>query len=243
MLDKLFGEIDSMEEELGNELDASGSDDTEQQADVEPERAEGEVAVEQLAQAAVVSAQQKKVKKYAPTVFGRDVKLDGDIYAEHDMILDGHVEGNVECGGTLTLRGRVAGDVDADKMIFYGAKVKGNIHCKGMLSMDEDTVLAGDIETGTLELNGKGEGSIKVRGHASVHSMAYVLGDLDVGGFNAEKGAYINGRITIHGDESIRIVHEELSGLSAAGGKSRWPRRSAANDMPGAEHREPGGRL
>ena len=245
MLDKLFGEIDKVDAETVTDAEEdaaqaqSASQDAAAEEETEPVREEN---VEELAREAV-QAKQKVQKKYSPTMLGRDVRVEGDIYSEHDMVLDGHIEGNVDCGGTLTLHGRVAGNIYADKLTCLGAKIKGDLTCKGMVTIDEDTVIAGNIEAGALELNGKVDGGIKVRGHASVHAMAYVQGDLDVGGFNADKGSYINGHITIHGDESLRTVHEELSGFSASG-RRRWSRSAADRNVQniGSEP-EPGVKL
>lgn len=223
MLDKLFGEIDKVDAEETMDIEKDAVEETLEPEDasaVEADAEGQEESVEKWAREAV-EAKKNMQKKYSPTMLGRDVRVEGDIYSEHDMVLDGHIEGNVDCGGTLTLHGRVAGNIYADKLTCLGAKIKGDLTCKGMVTIDEDTVIAGNIEAGALELNGKVDGGIKVRGHASVHAMAYVQGDLDVGGFNADKGSYINGHITIHGDESLRTVHEELSGFSASG-RHRW---------------------
>lgn len=223
-LDSVLAEVQEQNDPLaepGTEL----PEETPEEHTEEPMDSSAELS--QLVREAVQSHRPPaRNKQYQPTVIGRDIRLEGDIYSEHDMVLDGLIEGNIECGGALTLRGRVAGNVYADKLVCAGAKIKGDISCKGTLVVDEDTVIAGDIDAGALDLNGKVDGGIKVRGHASVRSMAYVQGDLDVGGFNADKGSYINGHITIHGDESLRIVHEELSSLAAGGRRRSKPKRS-----------------
>lgn len=140
MLDKLFGEIDKVDAEETMDIEKDAVEETLEPEDasaVEADAEGQEESVEKWAREAV-EAKKNMQKKYSPTMLGRDVRVEGDIYSEHDMVLDGHIEGNVDCGGTLTLHGRVAGNIYADKLTCLGAKIKGDLTCKGMVTIDED---------------------------------------------------------------------------------------------------------
>lgn len=150
------------------------------------------------------------VSQVSPTVINEDVTIDGSLACGHDMLFSGSIKGNVKCDGKLTVRGYIFGNVVAAQVELCGARIRGNTVCSGFMTMDEASMIVGDVESENLILGGKIKGDVTVRGQADVRGTAYLLGDLAVGGLSLQQGACLNGRISTHSDESANQVFSDL---------------------------------
>lgn len=150
------------------------------------------------------------VSQVAPTIINEDVTIDGSLSCGHDMLFSGSIKGNVKCEGKLTVRGYIFGNVAAAQIELCGARIRGNTVCSGFMTMDEGSMIVGDVESENLILGGKIKGDVTVRSQADVRSSAYLLGDLEVGGLSIQQGACLNGRISTRSDESASQVFSDL---------------------------------
>ena len=150
------------------------------------------------------------VSQVAPTIINEDVTIDGSLSCGHDMLFSGSIKGNVKCDGKLTVRGYIFGNVVAAQVELCGARIRGNTVCNGFMTMDEGSMIVGDVESENLILGGKIKGDVTVRGQADVRSSAYLLGDLEVGALAIQQGACLNGRISTHTDESAGQIFSDL---------------------------------
>jgi len=81
------------------------------------------------------------------------MKILGDIEAEHDMRIDGHVVGNVFCKAKVVLgkTGSIDGDLHALNADITGT-VNGNISTEGILCLKANCTVNGNITVGKLSI-------------------------------------------------------------------------------------------
>lgn len=81
------------------------------------------------------------------------MKILGDIEAEHDMRIDGHVVGNIFCKARVVLgkSGSVDGELHALNADVTGT-VNGNVHVEEQLNLKVNGVVNGNITVGKLSI-------------------------------------------------------------------------------------------
>mgnify|MGYP000859429858 FL=1 len=80
------------------------------------------------------------------------------------------------------------------------AHVKGNIICQDDISMDQSSVLIGDVKCQRLDSNGKIEGSVDAVLAVTLRNESKLLGNLSAQSLVVQEGAVINGNINIKRD-------------------------------------------
>lgn len=77
--------------------------------------------------------------------------LEGTINTQHDLRVDGQVNGTINCEGKLIIGGSgfVNGDVVAHNAVIEG-RFDGNLHVHDILDVRETADVTGEIKTGKL---------------------------------------------------------------------------------------------
>jgi cytoskeletal protein CcmA (bactofilin family) len=85
------------------------------------------------------------------TVIGEDTLCEGKIVSEASIRIEGHLEGDVECGGDVTIgeNANVNASITAHDVIIAG-QVRGNVHCKGKLTVLTTGQLIGNIDVKSI---------------------------------------------------------------------------------------------
>ncbi len=81
------------------------------------------------------------------------MKIVGDIEADHDMRIDGHVVGNIYCKARVVLgeSGQVEGDLHAINADIFGI-ITGNIQTDDMCCMKAKSTVNGNLTVGRLNI-------------------------------------------------------------------------------------------
>jgi cytoskeletal protein CcmA (bactofilin family) len=81
------------------------------------------------------------------------MKIAGDIDAEHDMRIDGHIAGNVYCKAKVVLGalGKIDGDLHTLNADIFGT-VNGNVLTKELLCLKSKSFINGNINVGRLDI-------------------------------------------------------------------------------------------
>ena len=103
------------------------------------------------------------------------------------------VTGELRCGESLRIDGRVKGEIHGDQLITIGEK--GVVHA--------------NIESDTVVIAGEVKGDIKGRHKITLESTARVTGDLSTPGIVIQEGARLEGRIVIGGGPAPEAVQPE----------------------------------
>ncbi|KIL39465.1 cell shape determination protein CcmA [Gordoniibacillus kamchatkensis] len=81
------------------------------------------------------------------TVIGEGTLCEGKIVSDASIRVEGHLEGDIECGGDITVgeNADVHASITARDVIIAG-KVRGNVTCKGKLTVLASGQLFGNID-------------------------------------------------------------------------------------------------
>jgi len=102
---------------------------------------------------------------------------------------------------------------DVETVIGHSVKVKGNFHGEGNMVIEgvvegsiktSNNLLVGDkakikadIQAGESKIGGEITGNIIINGYLEVISSAKITGDIHAKSFSVEKGAIINGKVSM----------------------------------------------
>jgi cytoskeletal protein CcmA (bactofilin family) len=86
------------------------------------------------------------------SVIGPTLVFKGELSADEDLIIEGHIEGTIahhKKNLTVGEQGRVKADIHASSVIVLGQLI-GDIHCEGMVSLAKGADVKGDIFCGRI---------------------------------------------------------------------------------------------
>lgn len=131
------------------------------------------------------------------TVIGKSMVVDGSISTSSPVYVKGTVNGNIKTTSDIGIDGLVNGDVEADNINFSRAAIKGNSKAAKEISVSDQSVIIGDVEGGTIVVNGKIKGNLSASNSVLFKKNALIVGKIVAGGLNMEDGARINATITL----------------------------------------------
>lgn len=81
-------------------------------------------------------------------MFGKTMRLEGQIYSGEELYLDGEVEGAIEVRHRLTIgpNGKIKASVKADELVVRGS-ILGNVEASGRISIMNGASIVGDVKT------------------------------------------------------------------------------------------------
>src|SRR6201996_7019266 len=83
---------------------------------------------------------------------GKNVTVKGQIFAREDLIIDGEVEGTVECQEhrlTIGPNARVQAGLKAREIVIHGS-IQGNVDATDKIDIKKEAKLVGDIKTSRI---------------------------------------------------------------------------------------------
>src|SRR6476620_11675936 len=104
---------------------------------------------------------------------GKNVTIKGQIFAREDLMIDGEVEGTVECQEhrlTIGPNARVQAGLKAREIVIHGS-IQGNVDATDKIDIKKEAKLVGDIKTSRIV----------------IEDGAYCKGSIDISKPNAAK--------------------------------------------------------
>lgn len=88
-------------------------------------------------------------------VLSSDVEIKGTVKFQHDLIVDGKIEGDIQSTGNLTIgeNARIKAEVKTGTIVVYG-KVHGNMTATDRIELKSSAEVIGDIKAKTLVIEG-----------------------------------------------------------------------------------------
>jgi cytoskeletal protein CcmA (bactofilin family) len=89
------------------------------------------------------------------SVIGPTLVFKGELSADEDLIIEGHIEGTIAHHKkhlTVGRQGRIKADIHASSVIVLG-QVVGNIHSEGMVSLAKGSDVTGNITCGRIVMD------------------------------------------------------------------------------------------
>ncbi len=96
--------------------------------------------------------QTRRVRSKNVSVIGPTLVFKGELSADEDLIIEGHIEGTITHHKkhlTVGAQGRVKADIHASSVIVFGQLV-GDIHSEGMVLLAKGADVKGDIFCGRI---------------------------------------------------------------------------------------------
>jgi cytoskeletal protein CcmA (bactofilin family) len=83
-----------------------------------------------------------------PTVFGRSMKIVGEVSSDEELYLEGDLDGKLYLRNRLTIgpNSKVNADIKAQEIVVFGT-VKGNVDSETRVSLRKGASIVGDIKT------------------------------------------------------------------------------------------------
>ena len=121
----------------------------------------------------------------------------GEIHAEEDLELQGSVKGKITAKGKIRAMGKVVGDLTGHDVELSGCRIQGNIVARGTLTVDNESVVIGDVTCKEFCLGGKIKGNVTTENEAKFLPTAILSGNVKAASIAMSQGAKIKGEINI----------------------------------------------
>lgn len=147
------------------------------------------------------------------TFISNGTYVDGSIRSTTGMNIAGDVKGNVETTKDITMSGTVIGDIKCSDLVLNGASMQGNIKTKGLMSVNRESVVIGNISSNDVDINGKLKGNLSISGKVALKEDAVVFGDINAATIAIDEGAVVQGYIDttyLTDNDNDRIFPEQI---------------------------------
>lgn len=121
----------------------------------------------------------------------------GEIHAEEDLELQGSVKGKITAKGKIRAMGKVVGDLTGHDVELSGCQTQGNIVARGTLTVDNESMVIGDVTCKEFCLGGKIKGNVTTENEAKFLPTAILSGNVKAASIAMSQGAKIKGEINI----------------------------------------------
>jgi len=141
---------------------------------------EGQTPAPPSAAAPSTPASQPPAAPLSRTVFGKSMKVVGEISSDEELFVDGELEGKVDLRNRLTVGpgSNVRANIKAKEVVVYGT-VKGNVESETRVSLRAGASIVGDIKTAGIVIDDGAyfKGGIDItRGEAASSAKASASG-------------------------------------------------------------------
>ena len=87
-------------------------------------------------------------KPEGPTIFGKTMKIVGDVKCDEELFVDGEMEGRLDLKNRLTIgpESKVNANIKAREVIVFGS-VRGNVEAEERIALRAGATIVGDIKT------------------------------------------------------------------------------------------------
>ena len=132
------------------------------------------------AQASAQAAEPAQTTKEADLTasISRNTVITGNIVSEDNLDIFGTVEGDVKSTAVVKVYGKITGDIDCATFVASGAEIKGNILAEKSAVLGANTVVDGNVRTGTLSVSGRVTGNVIATESAVISSTGAITGDI-----------------------------------------------------------------
>ncbi len=131
------------------------------------------------------------------TTIARGTVIIGEINADGDVELLGSVKGKIASQGDIKANGKVIGDLIGKDIELISCAVQGNIIASGLVTVDGESVVVGDVKGENFCLDGKIKGNVTVEKEAKFQPKAILAGNVTTASISMSQGAKIQGEVNI----------------------------------------------
>jgi len=175
---------------------ASQSQEQDTQEPQEPQQPQ-QPSQSQPSQQLLRSQQGLEQTEVGVTSIARGTVIIGEINAVGDVELLGSVKGKIASQGDIKANGKIVGDLIGKDIELIACAVQGNIVASGLVTVDGDSVVIGDVKAENFCLDGKIKGNVTVEKEATFQPKAILAGNVTTASIAMSQGAKIQGEVNI----------------------------------------------
>lgn len=131
------------------------------------------------------------------TTIAKGTILTGNIESDEDLIIHGHIKGDIICNANLSIFGVVEGTINCNNAYFDNALIAGDVGCSGGLQLTQSSTVHGNVEAYDLLNGGHIKGNVVVEESIKFTTTSAIVGDVVANDIEVERGAVIQGNVTI----------------------------------------------
>lgn len=137
------------------------------------------------------------IQDYQATTISKGTMLQGNIETDGDLVIQGHVKGDIICNANLSIFGVVEGTINCNNAYFDNAVLVGDIGCSGNMQLSESTTIHGNVEAYEILNGGRIKGNLTVAEGVHFLATSAIVGDVSASNIEIERGAVLQGNVTI----------------------------------------------
>ncbi len=123
--------------------------------------------------------------------------LEGTLHTKGDVVIAGTFKGDIAAEGNVTLQTSVTGNVTARSMTLTDCTLTGQCVVTGKMDIKSASAVQGNIKAEVVLCSGTVDGDIEAAGDVRLESSARVKGNITAGSLSVERGAVIEGKLTV----------------------------------------------
>jgi len=147
------------------------------------------------------------------TVLAYGTTFKGDIKTRGHLEIAGTLLGDAMADKNIIVSGKVEGSVSGDCISLQKCAVRGDVCAKCELTIEDGTVVSGDVQAHSIALGGKVCGNVKAVGALVLQTDAYVMGDIEADTITMQEGCALFGGVEVLSKEKERLTREEFDTL------------------------------
>ena len=133
----------------------------------------------------------------AATVISEGTVFTGNLETGSPVEMRGACTGNITSKEEVLLTGQMVGDASGSSVQVAGCRLKGNISAQKDVRVDGASIIIGNINAGSLTLDGKIKGDLTIKGALVLGDHAALLGNAVAASISIQEGAILQGEMKI----------------------------------------------
>lgn len=125
--------------------------------------------------------------------------MEGKLSAKGDVEVSGNFKGDITAQGKVILHSSLNGNITAAELVMKSCRLTGNVKTSGLVQVDGNSAIEGDIHADELICSGKIKGNLTISGNTSLLDGAVVEGAIITGTIVIECGATASGELHMGG--------------------------------------------
>jgi cytoskeletal protein CcmA (bactofilin family) len=135
--------------------------------------------------------------------------MEGTLKVKGDVEVAGDFKGEMSASGSVVVHSNITSNINASRLDLISCSLTGDIHVSGTVSVDEKSVVIGNVFASELVCAGKVRGDLKVEGNVTFRQSARVEGNISTGTMTMERGAVISGSLTMNAPKEAEAAKSD----------------------------------
>lgn len=152
--------------------------------------------------------QQANQKNVNTSLIAEDVVIEGSVTGNSSIQIEGTVKGNVNINGDIFIKGNIEGDIKGKSVSINNCNINGNITAESNISIDNNSVIEGNINADSVYLNGRINGDVDANEKIILKKSAVVFGNIRSCNISIEEGASLKGQLEVLPDKNSESIFD-----------------------------------